>query len=80
MTDGPKGLYRHYKGDLYVVIGGAIHTETEESLVVYRHQDSGKVWARPAEMFFGTVDVDGTVVPRFTKMASRRTLGRGAGN
>jgi hypothetical protein len=30
------GRYRHYKGKEYEVIGVARHSETEESLVVYR--------------------------------------------
>ncbi|MFM9917982.1 DUF1653 domain-containing protein [Lacisediminihabitans sp. H27-G8] len=62
----PTGTYRHYKGNLYEVIGEATHSETEESLVVYRalYGEFG-LWVRPREMFLGDVDVDGRSVRRF---------------
>ena len=62
------GLYRHYKGNDYEVIGVATHSETEESLVVYRalYGEFG-LWVRPAAMFEETVEVDGETVPRFAK-------------
>ncbi|ADR33064.1 protein of unknown function DUF1653 [Sulfuricurvum kujiense DSM 16994] len=46
------GLYRHYKGKYYEVIGVAKHSETEELLVVYRplYGEQG-LWVRPLEMF-----------------------------
>ncbi|MGG1363536.1 DUF1653 domain-containing protein [Bacillus velezensis] len=59
--------FRHYKGGLYKVIGEVIHTETEEKLVTYEDQD-GVLWARPKEMFFGKVVVDGKEIKRFTKI------------
>ena len=60
------GRYRHYKGNEYVVIGIARHSETDEKLVVYR-PDYGEqgLWVRPKEMFLETVEVDGKQVPRF---------------
>jgi len=60
------GTYRHYKGNLYEVVDVATHSETEEQLVVYRalYGDRG-LWVRPLDMFTGTVEVDGVVVPRF---------------
>ncbi|HVJ85587.1 MAG TPA: DUF1653 domain-containing protein [Caulifigura sp.] len=60
------GRYRHYKGNEYIVLGVARHSETEEELVVYR-QDYGNLglWVRPAAMFQKLVDVGGTTVPRF---------------
>ena len=60
------GRYRHYKGNEYVVIGVARHSETDDELVVYR-PDYGErgLWVRPKEMFLETVVVDGQQVPRF---------------
>ena len=65
----PTGRYRHYKGGEYEVIGVARHSETHEPLVVYRplYNDSGW-WVRPHAMFFGTVDIDGVVQPRFARI------------
>ena len=59
-------LYRHYKGGEYEVIGVARHSETLEPVVVYRplYNDTG-LWVRPYAMFFGQVEVDGRLVPRF---------------
>lgn len=46
------GLYRHFKGGLYRVYGFAKHTETEESLVLYREEGAeGMFWCRPVKMF-----------------------------
>mgnify|MGYP002623597647 CR=1 FL=1 len=60
------GRYRHYKGNEYIVLGVARHSETEEELVVYR-QDYGDrgLWVRPLRMFAETVEVNGTRQPRF---------------
>jgi len=60
------GLYRHYKGPRYEVIGTATHSETEETVVVYRalYGEFG-LWVRPLAMFTETVLVDGVEVPRF---------------
>ena len=53
------GLYQHYKGGRYEVIGEARHTETEEDLVLYRalYGERG-LWVRPLKMFCETVDVE----------------------
>jgi len=60
------GRYRHYKGNEYIVIGVARHSETDEELVVYR-PDYGErgLWVRPLAMFLDTVEVDERQVPRF---------------
>jgi cyclomaltodextrinase len=60
------GRYRHYKGNDYLVIGLARHSETLAPLVIYRalYGERG-LWARPAEMFGETLLVAGRVVPRF---------------
>jgi hypothetical protein len=63
------GIYKHSKkGTLYRVIGIAKHSETLEDLVIYEAQQKdpiSKLWARPAEMFFEKVVVNGDSVPRY---------------
>lgn len=63
----PPGIYRHYKGNTYQVLGVAKHSETEEDLVVYRalYGEWG-LWVRPLEMFSENVEVEGKLVSRFT--------------
>ncbi|MGW9128076.1 DUF1653 domain-containing protein [Paenibacillus chitinolyticus] len=63
-----KGLYQHYKGTAYDVYGIARHTETEDDLVVYQSTKTGMWFARPLEMFTGTVEHQGETVPRFQKI------------
>lgn len=61
------GIYKHYKGNLYQVIGIARHTETLEEMVIYQslYGDYG-LWARPVLMFNGKVEGEkGKYVPRF---------------
>ncbi|HEX4143526.1 MAG TPA: DUF1653 domain-containing protein [Pirellulales bacterium] len=60
------GRYRHYKGNEYLVLGVARHSETQEELVVYRQQyGSFGLWVRPTKMFLETVVVDEQEMPRF---------------
>lgn len=60
------GIYRHYKGRRYRVLGAARHSETLEERVVYQalYGEHG-LWVRPAAMFAETVAPDGRPIPRF---------------
>jgi len=60
------GLYRHYKGLLYEVLGTARHSETLEPMTLYRalYGERG-LWVRPAAMFAEEVLIDGVRQPRF---------------
>ncbi len=61
------GLYQHYKGPFYQVIGVGRHSETLEEFVIYQmlHENYG-LWVRPLEMFQGNVEINGQSVRRFT--------------
>lgn len=60
------GVYRHYKGNDYQVLGVAKHSEDESELVVYRPlYGEGSLWVRPLEMFIEDIVVKGQVQPRF---------------
>ena len=66
-----KGTYKHSKkGHLYEVLGVALQTETNESLVIYRplYNSEYELFARPYAMFFEEVIIDGVTMPRFKKV------------
>lgn len=51
------GIYKHFKGDYYIVEGVAIHSETKENYVVYRAlYGNSQLYIRPYEMFMSKVD------------------------
>lgn len=63
------GVYRHFKGNAYEVIAVGKHSETLESLVIYRAlYGDGEVWVRPLAEFTGTVTRDGKTRPRFEEI------------
>lgn len=65
------GLYRHFKGDTYEVLGVARHSETLEELVIYQgsyyHEEFGNnpIFVRPLSDFLEKKDIDGKKVNRF---------------
>ena len=62
------GIYEHYKGKKYKVIGVAKHSETLEDLVVYEalyENKTAKLWVRPLLMFEEKVEINGQRIPRF---------------
>lgn len=52
-----KHVYRHFKGDYYLVEDIAKNSETGEDFVVYRKlYGDGSLWIRPLAMFLEEVD------------------------
>jgi hypothetical protein len=71
LPEVPLGRYRHYKGQLYDLIGVVRHSETLEPLALYRPlYGIAGLWVRPYAMFFETVRVDGIAQPRFALVAA----------
>jgi len=66
------GIYRHSKtGKKYRVIGVTKHSETLEDLVIYEclyANSTSKYWVRPVAMFTENVEIQGVMVPRFTRV------------
>ncbi len=63
----PKGVYRHYKGNRYQVLGLCLHSETEQPMVIYKAlYGFEEIWTRPAAMWNEQVtDAEGKTIPRF---------------
>jgi hypothetical protein len=54
------GIYKHFKGDLYIVEDIIYNSETEEKMVAYRAlYGDNKLWCRPYEMFLEEINKDG---------------------
>ncbi len=64
------GVYRHYKGGRYQVLGLVRHSESLQVMVLYRalYGEQG-LWVRPRAMFDEQVLVDGVEVARFALVA-----------
>lgn len=67
------GLYRHYKGLMYEVLGSARHSETLEPMTLYRalYGERG-LWVRPAAMFSEEVLIEGVRQPRFAWVSEQK--------
>ncbi len=64
------GTYRHFKGNLYTVVGIARHSETLEDMVIYQSQkDPTPLWVRPLSMWNEEVCANGVLVRRFTLLS-----------
>ncbi|MBO5327835.1 MAG: DUF1653 domain-containing protein [Clostridia bacterium] len=60
------GVYKHFKGNLYKVIGVAKNSETLEETVVYKAlYGEGGLWVRPLKMFEEEIERDGKKFKRF---------------
>ncbi|MCO4793030.1 MAG: DUF1653 domain-containing protein [Bacteriovoracaceae bacterium] len=68
MTIKKNGLYRHYKGNNYLLLDVVRHSETLEEMVFYKclyENELGDLWVRPLSMFIENVTIDGKEIPRF---------------
>jgi 5'(3')-deoxyribonucleotidase len=69
------GVYRHYKGNEYEVVGFAKHSETTEAMVVYKAlYGEGETWTRPLSMWENLIDVSGRMVKRFEYVGNARKI------
>lgn len=65
------GKYKHYKGNVYEVIGVALDSDSYEKVVVYRGMYDSKefgnnpLWVKNLTGFLENVEWEGEVVPRF---------------
>ena len=66
MEELKPGRYRHFKGNEYEVVGVAKHSETLETMVVYRAlYGEGGLWVRPLSMWSEHVEREDYSGPRF---------------
>ena len=70
MTEIKPGIWQHFKGNRYRVLGVASHSETLEPMVVYQAlYGEGGLWVRPLSMWTEQVERDGYCGPRFVFVA-----------
>lgn len=60
-------VYESFKGHLYMIIGRAIHTDTQEEMVIYK-SDGEVMFVRPLANFLDSVKVANQLLPRFKKV------------
>ncbi len=72
-----RGVYRHFKGNLYQLLDVARHSETGEKMVIYRalYGERG-LWVRPAAMWDEVIERDGRQCRRFTYVADDEATAR----
>ena len=68
-----KGIYRHYKGNLYELLYIGKHSETLEDVVVYKAlYGDNSIWVRPLNMWDEEINVDGRILKRFTLIEDKK--------
>ena len=60
------GIYKHYKGNKYKVIGIGRHSESDEELVIYQAlYGENCIWCRTINMWNYKIEIDGKIIKRF---------------
>jgi len=60
--------YRHYKGGIYEIVCEAkLESDPSVTLIIYKSAN-GTIWARPSDVFFETIKIDGKSVQRFAQI------------
>jgi hypothetical protein len=60
------GIYQHYSGKQYEVLGVGRSSESLEELVIYRALYAPyDFWVRSLTMFLESIEIDGKIIPRF---------------
>ena len=71
MQNEINGIYRHFKGNYYEVLGTAQVQDNPEQLVLYRQLYAPfGYWLRPQTMFFGERMTENGYVARFQKVGT----------
>lgn len=65
------GMYRHFKGGLYLVLGYGTHSETLKPMVIYKHVGEERLWVRPLHEWNKPAFYKGQKVKRFRRESDR---------